>query len=150
MRAKVEDAARRAFAHEFILETSRAGTTPSWAASGAASPAGRRQRINIARAIFRDTPILVLDEATSQVDAESEHLIQQAIEGLMRDRTMFVIAHRLNTIQHADRIVVMDRGRVVAAGHHEDLLRTSEAYNSLYERQLFQRPTDPPATGEAA
>jgi ABC-type multidrug transport system fused ATPase/permease subunit len=113
--------------------------------AGGGLSGGQRQRINIARAIFRDTPILILDEATSQVDAESEHLIQQAIEGLMHDRTMFVIAHRLNTIQHADRIVVMDKGKVVAVGHHDDLLHSSEAYANLYERQLFRKPDEPPA-----
>ena len=146
VRAKVEDAARRAFAHEFILQKP-GGYDAELGGLGGGLSGGQRQRINIARAIFRDTPILILDEATSQVDAESEHLIQQAIEGLMRERTMFVIAHRLNTIQHADRIVVMDAGRVVAIGHHAELLRTSEAYANLYERQLFQRPDgEPPAT----
>ena len=149
LRAKVEAAAKRAFAHDFIVEKV-GGYDAELGGLGGGLSGGQKQRINIARAIFRDTPILVLDEATSQVDAESEHLIQQAIEGLMQDRTMFVIAHRLNTIQHADRIVVMDRGRVVAAGQHAELLRTSEAYNNLYERQLFRAPEDPPAPPAAA
>ena len=127
LRHKVEDAAKRAFAHEFIL-AKPGGYDAELGGLGGGLSGGQKQRINIARAIFRDTPILVLDEATSQVDAESEHLIQQAIEGLMANRTMFVIAHRLNTIQHADRIVVMDRGRGAAVGGHAELLRTSEAY----------------------
>jgi ABC-type multidrug transport system fused ATPase/permease subunit len=149
LREKVESAAKRAFAHEFILQKA-GGYDAELGGLGGGLSGGQKQRINIARAIFRDTPILILDEATSQVDAESEHLIQQAIEGLMHDRTMFVIAHRLNTIQHADRIIVMDRGKVVATGKHDDLLRNSEAYNNLYERQLFRRPDDPPAPPAAA
>ncbi len=144
LREKITAAAKRAFAHEFILEKA-GGYDAELGGLGGGLSGGQKQRINIARAIFRDTPILILDEATSQVDAESEHLIQQAIEGLMHDRTMFVIAHRLNTIQHADRIIVMDKGRVVAIGNHDELLRSSEAYNNLYERQLFRRPEDPPA-----
>ncbi len=141
LREKIEDAARRAFAHEFILEKPLAYDTDLSGLGGSLS-GGQKQRLNIARAILRAAPILVLDEATSQVDAESEHLIQQAIEKLMHERTMFVIAHRLGTIKSADRIIVMDRGRVVAMGNHDDLLRTSEAYNNLYERQLFKAPED--------
>jgi ABC-type multidrug transport system fused ATPase/permease subunit len=144
LRAKIEAAARRAFAHDFILEKA-GGYDAELGGLGGGLSGGQKQRLNIARAIFRDTPILVLDEATSQVDAESEHLIQQAIEGLMHDRTMFVIAHRLGTIQNADRIVVMERGTVVGVGQHEELLRTCEAYANLYERQLFRRPDDPSA-----
>jgi oligopeptide transport system ATP-binding protein len=101
---------------------------------------GQRQRICIARAILRQTPILILDEATSQVDAESEHLIQQAIESIMHERTTFVIAHRFSTIVSADEIVVMDRGKIVGQGIHDGLLRTCETYQQLYERQLFGLP----------
>ena len=144
LRKRIEAAAKKAFAHDFILQKPLGYDTELSGLGGALS-GGQKQRLNIARAILRDTPILILDEATSQVDAESEHLIQQAVESLMHDRTMFVIAHRLNTIKHADRIVVMDQGRVVAIGKHEELLNTSEAYNNLYERQLFVRPGEPPA-----
>jgi subfamily B ATP-binding cassette protein MsbA len=144
LRKRIEAAARQAFAHDFIMEKPEGYETELVGLGGALS-GGQKQRLNIARAILRSTPILILDEATSQVDAESEHLIQQAVEALMHDRTVFVIAHRLNTIKSADRIIVMDRGRVDAIGQHEELLKTSEAYRNLYERQLFIKPDDPPA-----
>jgi ABC-type multidrug transport system fused ATPase/permease subunit len=143
LRSRIEAAAKQAFAHDFILQKPDGYDTELSGLGGALS-GGQKQRLNIARAILRSTPILILDEATSQVDAESEHLIQQAVESLMHERTMFVIAHRLNTIKSADRIIVMDQGRVVATGKHEELLNTSEAYNNLYERQMFRRD-DPPA-----
>ena len=133
---EIEDAARRAFAHDFILDKSDAYHTPLGELGGQLS-GGQKQRLCIARAILRKSPILVLDEATSQVDAESEHLIQQATESLMHERTTFVIAHRFSTIISADTIVVMERGRVVGQGKHDDLLRTCETYQQLYERQLF-------------
>ena len=135
-REEVVAAAKRAFAHDFILEKPQGYDTLLGELGGQLS-GGQKQRICIARAVLRQAPILILDEATSQVDAESEHLIQQAIEGLMHERTTFVIAHRFSTIQSADTIVVMDRGRVVGQGCHEDLLRTCETYQQLYERQLF-------------
>jgi subfamily B ATP-binding cassette protein MsbA len=144
LRKRIESAARQAFAHDFILEKP-AGYDTELAGLGGALSGGQKQRLNIARAILRGTPILILDEATSQVDAESEHLIQQAVESLMHERTMFVIAHRLNTIKSADRIIVMDKGQIVGMGSHEELLKTSEAYNNLYERQLFRRPDEPTA-----
>ena len=134
-REKVIDAARRAFAHEFITE--KPGQYEAiLGEQGSGLSGGQKQRLCIARAIYRAAPILILDEATSQVDAESEHLIQQAIESLMHERTTFVIAHRFSTILSADRIIVMDRGRIVGQGKHEDLLTTCETYANLYERQL--------------
>ena len=138
-RADIEAAAKRAFCHEFIMEKPQGYDTPL-DGLGAQLSGGQRQRLNIARAVLRQSPILILDEATSQVDAESEHLIQQAIESLMHERTTFVIAHRFSTILSADTIVVMDRGRIVGQGKHEELLATCETYQQLYERQLFAAP----------
>jgi subfamily B ATP-binding cassette protein MsbA len=134
-RDEIVDAAGRAFAHDFILEKPQGYDTILGEMGGQLS-GGQRQRINIARAILRQTPILILDEATSQVDAESEHLIQQAIENIMHERTTFVIAHRFSTILSADTIVVMERGKIVAQGKHDELLRSSEIYRQLYTRQI--------------
>jgi ATP-binding cassette, subfamily B, bacterial len=97
---------------------------------------GQRQRIAIARAILRDAPILLLDEATSSLDAESERLVQKALEALMRDRTTLVIAHRLATVQKADRIVVMDRGQIVAEGSHRQLIAAGGLYARLAQLQF--------------
>jgi ABC-type multidrug transport system fused ATPase/permease subunit len=132
----IEAAAKRAFAHEFILEKPQGYATPLGEMGGQLS-GGQKQRICIARAILKQAPILILDEATSQVDAQSEHLIQRAIESVMHERTTFVIAHRFSTITRADSIVVMERGKIVGQGKHEELLRTCETYQKLYERQLF-------------
>ena len=94
---------------------------------------GQRQRLAIARALYKDAPILVLDEATSALDAESEQSIQEALQGLMRNRTTLIIAHRLSTIQHADRIVVMDDGNILEMGNHQDLVLANGAYSRLYQ-----------------
>lgn len=140
IRGEIEQAAKRAFCHDFIMEKPQAYDTPL-EGLGAQLSGGQRQRLNIARAILRRSPILILDEATSQVDAESEHLIQKAIESIMHERTTFVIAHRFSTILSADSIVVMDRGRIVGTGKHEELIATCPTYKQLYERQLFTSPT---------
>jgi ABC-type multidrug transport system fused ATPase/permease subunit len=134
-RTRAMDAAKRAFAHDFILEKT-GGYDAVLGEHGAQLSGGQKQRLCIARAIYRQTPILILDEATSQVDAESEHLIQQAIEQVMHERTTFVIAHRFSTILSADVIVVMERGRIVGQGKHEELLTKCAIYRQLYERQL--------------
>ena len=100
---------------------------------------GQRQRLAIARALLKNAPILVLDEATSALDAESELLVQEALSNLMMNRTSFVIAHRLSTIRRADAIVVLERGRIVEVGRHDDLLaRPNGTYASLYEMQLLE------------
>lgn len=138
-RADVINAAKQAFAHDFITEKPN-GYDTMLEGIGSQLSGGQRQRLCIARAILRQTPILILDEATSQVDAESEHLIQQAIEKLMHERTTFVIAHRFSTILSADTIVVLDKGKIVGQGKHEELLQTCETYQNLYERQLFTTP----------
>ncbi len=134
-RAQIESAAKQAFAHDFIMQKPNGYDTGLEGLGGQLS-GGQKQRINIARAILRNSPILILDEATSQVDAESEHLIQQAIERLMQERTTFVIAHRFSTILAADTIVVMDQGKIVGQGKHDELLETCTTYKQLYERQL--------------
>ncbi len=134
-REAIIDAARRAHAHDFIMAKPQGYDTMLGELGGGLS-GGQKQRICIARAIFRASPILILDEATSQVDAESEEMIQQAIEEVMHGRTTFVIAHRWATIRSADTIVVLDRGRVVGHGPHERLLAECDAYRQLYERQM--------------
>ena len=99
---------------------------------------GQRQRLAIARALLKNSPILILDEATSSLDAESELLVQEALANLMRNRTSFVIAHRLSTVRRADAIIVLERGRVVEIGPHEELLaRPGGVYAKLYALQLF-------------
>jgi ATP-binding cassette, subfamily B, bacterial MsbA len=133
---EIEDAAKRAFAHDFILDKPQGYDTVLGEMGGQLS-GGQKQRLCIARAILRKSPILILDEATSQVDAESEHLIQEATEHLMHERTTFVIAHRFSTIISADTIVVMERGQIYGQGKHDELLRTCEIYQQLYERQLI-------------
>ena len=135
-REEIIEAAKKAHAHEFIMAKPQGYDTMLGELGGGLS-GGQKQRICIARAIFRATPILILDEATSQVDAESEELIQQAIEEVMHGRTTFVIAHRWATIRSADMIVVLDSGRIVGQGCHDDLLQSCEPYKQLYERQMM-------------
>ncbi|HWS73214.1 MAG TPA: ATP-binding cassette domain-containing protein, partial [Thermoanaerobaculia bacterium] len=103
---------------------------------------GQRQRLAIARALFKDPPILILDEATSALDTESERLVQQALNNLMRGRTTLVIAHRLSTIRSADKIVVLDRGAIVEVGPHEELLARRGIYRKLHDLQFLddERP----------
>ena len=134
--ARIEDAARRAFAHDFIMEKPN-GYNMVLEGLGSQLSGGQKQRLCIARAIFHQSPILILDEATSQVDAESEHLIHEAIEHLIHERTTFVIAHRFSTILSADKIVVMERGQIIGDGKHEELLNNCPIYQQLYERQLI-------------
>jgi len=140
--AEIEDAARLANAHEFILAQPLGYDTPL-GENGVNLSGGQRQRISIARALVRDAPILLLDEATSALDNESEAAVQKALEGAMRNRTVLVIAHRLSTIARADRIVVMQGGRVVESGSHADL---SASKGGLYAR--LQAFSD--MSGEAA
>lgn len=133
--AEVEDAARLAFADEFISQLPD-GYASTIGDRGVRLSGGQRQRICIARAILRDAPILILDEATSALDTESEAMVQKALTNLMRNRTTFVIAHRLSTIMHADKIVVLEEGRVVDCGTHQELLGRSGLYKKLYDMQF--------------
>jgi len=136
--AEIEAAARAANAHDFILSLP-AGYQTLIGERGQRLSGGQRQRLAIARALLRNAPILVLDEATSALDAESELLVQEALSNLMMNRTSFVIAHRLSTIRRADAIVVLERGRIVEIGRHDDLLaRPSGAYAALYQMQLLE------------
>jgi ATP-binding cassette, subfamily B, bacterial len=133
--ADIRAAAEAAQAAEFI-ERLPDGYHSYLGERGVALSGGQRQRIAIARAILRDAPILLLDEATSSLDAESERLVQKALEALMRDRTTLVIAHRLATVQKADRIVVMDRGQIVAEGSHRQLIAAGGLYARLAQLQF--------------
>ncbi len=142
---EIKDAAMAANAHEFIASFPQ-GYDTHIGERGAKLSGGQRQRIAIARAILRDPRILILDEATSALDAESEALVQAALERLMEGRTTLVIAHRLSTIQRADRILVLADGRIVEDGSHHQLLLNAGAYRRLYEAQL-QMPAAP--VGEA-
>jgi len=132
---RVREAARAAFADDFILEQPDGYDTVIGEA-GTHLSGGQRQRLTIARAILKDAPILILDEATSNLDAESESLVQKALLNLMKDRTTLVVAHRLATVMHAHRIVVMEDGRVVEQGTHSELLQRGGLYRRLYELQF--------------
>jgi subfamily B ATP-binding cassette protein MsbA len=132
---KIRDAARAAHALNFIEQLPE-GFDTVIGESGARLSGGERQRVSIARAILKNAPILILDEATSSLDTESEREVQQAIENLVQSRTTFVIAHRLSTIRNADRIVVIQNGRIVEEGTHDTLLPLGGVYKMLYDMQF--------------
>ena len=138
--ADVERAGRAAYAHDFVSALPQ-GYDTVVGERGTQLSGGQRQRLAIARAILRDPPILVLDEATSALDSESERLVQAAIEWLLKGRTVFVIAHRLSTVQRADQIVVLDGGRVVENGDHATLLAQGGLYRRFHDLQFVDSPT---------
>jgi ATP-binding cassette subfamily B protein len=131
----VEQAARIANAHDFIMELPQGYDT--WVGErGVNLSGGQRQRISIARAVLHNPKILILDEATSALDAESESLVQEALQRLMQGRTVFIIAHRLATIRNSDRIIVLEQGQIVESGTHDELLQKAGRYAQLHSRQF--------------
>jgi len=132
---EIEAAAKAAFAHDFVMALPQ-GYDTTLGEGGVTLSAGQRQRIAIARAVLRNAPILLLDEATSALDAESETLVQKALDKIMEGRTTLVIAHRLATVMRADRILVFDRGRLVEEGTHQSLIGRGGVYARLAELQF--------------
>ena len=139
--AEIEEAARVAFAHDFIKELPH-GYDSVVGERGIFLSGGQRQRLAIARAVLADAPVLILDEATSALDAESERLVQRALANLIKDRTTIVIAHRLSTVRRANKIVVMERGRITETGTHAELLALGGQYKRLYELQFADEEED--------
>ena len=134
---QIENAAKTALAHDFILKLEN-GYNTVVGERGIKLSGGERQRIGIARAILRDPKILILDEATSHLDTESEQIITHATDALIKNRTSLIIAHRLSTVIHADKIIVFDKGVIEAIGTHAELLYTSATYNRLHSLQFAE------------
>jgi ABC-type multidrug transport system fused ATPase/permease subunit len=144
-RAEVEEAAKAAHAHEFIARLPKGYDTEIAEAGGGLS-GGERQRLSIARAILKNAPIQILDEPTSSLDAISEEIVFAAVKSLRAGRTTIVIAHRLSTVRDADRILVLDGGRISAQGRHEELLESSELYRRMCARLSVGKSLDEPET----
>jgi len=137
-RREIEDAAKQASAHHFIMSLPK-GYETMVGERGVKLSGGERQRVAIARAFLADAPVLILDEATSSLDSESEVQIQQAMERLMEGRTTLVIAHRLSTVRALDRLLVFDKGKIVEEGDHPSLVRLNNGiYRRLFERQALE------------
>ena len=135
---KIEEAAKQAYAHDFITHFT-AGYDTVIGDRGMRLSGGERQRIAIARALLKNPPILILDEATSQLDTQAERIVQEALDRLIQGRTVFVIAHRLSTVRNAHRIVVLDKGNIVEEGPHSELLNKDGLYKRLYSMQEIQK-----------
>ena len=132
----IVEAAKAAYAHDFIVNMDK-GYDTKIGEKGIRISGGERQRIAIARAILKNSPILILDEATSSLDSESENIVQRALENLTKDRTTLVIAHRLSTVRHADKIVVVEDGQLIEMGTHFELLERGGNYKRLHDMQYF-------------
>jgi ATP-binding cassette subfamily B protein len=146
--AEIEAAARAAAVHDFVVGFPLGYETPV-GERGTTLSGGQKQRIAIARALLLDPRILVLDDSTSAVDMQTEQWIQQALARLMQGRTSFVIAQRISTVLNADRILVLDKGRIVAQGRHADLIESSEIYAEIYRSQLVEDTVGEATVGEA-
>jgi ATP-binding cassette subfamily B protein len=142
-------AAKAAYAHDFIMSFPRGYETPV-GEHGLQLSGGQRQRVAIARALIKNAPIILLDEATAALDSEAELQVREAMEHLCQGRTTLVIAHRLHTVSHADCIHVVEDGRVVESGRHEELLRTGGRYASFYRLQLKEQEAPVPLTAVAS
>jgi ATP-binding cassette subfamily B protein len=142
-------AAKAAYAHDFIMSFPRGYDTPV-GEHGLQLSGGQRQRVAIARALIKNAPIILLDEATAALDSESELQVREAMDHLCQGRTTLAIAHRLHTVSHADCIHVVEDGRVVESGRHDDLLRAGGRYASFYRLQLKEQETNAPAVAVAS
>jgi len=134
---QIHEAARNAMAEEFILQLPQ-GYDTIIGERGTKLSGGQRQRLAIARALLKNAPILILDEATSHLDTESERLVQKALQNLMARRTVIVIAHRLSTVRRADKIVVLDQGRITETGTHDELISHGGIYQRLHDMQFLE------------
>jgi subfamily B ATP-binding cassette protein MsbA len=145
-RERVIEAAQAALAHDFIMELPQ-GYDTVIGERGTRLSGGQRQRVAIARAILKDSPILILDEATSELDSESEMYVQKALSNLMEGRTVFVIAHRLGTVRKADKILVLEDGQIRESGTHAELLAKGGSYARLHDLQFAEEEVLAPAEG---
>jgi subfamily B ATP-binding cassette protein MsbA len=134
---RIKEAAKAAEAHDFIMKLPQKYDS-NIGEGGALLSSGQCQRLAIARALLKDPPILILDEATSALDYESERLVQIALANVMKDRTTFIIAHRLSTVRNADRIFVVDKGRITETGTHDELCQLDGVYKKLYDLQFLE------------
>ena len=137
--SQIQEASEKANAYDFILDLPD-GFNTIIGERGTRLSGGQRQRLSLARAILKDPEILILDEATSSLDTESELKVQGAIDQLVSDRTVIVIAHRLSTIKNADKILVLDKGKLVETGKHAELLSLNGVYTALYSSQFSKKP----------